>query len=172
MISTVFLFGLILVLIFVLPGKYMLLSSLYISICILIWDNDKKRVNWANRLVFVVNTIICILFYLAGINNFVPYIGSVFYSAIMLLALLTALIKKPFTLTKKSNELNELKFHLIYCYFMAIMNMFALVLSLILMPNVLYIVMPLLLSFLSVVLGPTVAKYMLQVKNERGVTNE
>ena len=172
MISTVFLFGLILALIFLLPGKYMLLSSLYISVCVLIWDNDKKRVNWANRLVLVVNAVICVLFYLAGINNFVPYIGSFFYSAIMLLALLTALIKKPFTLTVKNNDQSKLEFHLIYCYFMAIMNMFALVLSLILMPNVLYIILPLLLSFCGVVLGPTVTRCIQQEKNGRSVTNE
>lgn len=159
--STVVMFAIILGLIFVLPAQIMIFTGLFIAVLALIWDDHAQRRNVINWIVLAVNLLVCTAYYVMGVESILPYIGNFFYGGISLVSLLSVLVKRPMTLPRKAKDHWELRFHTYNTLVVAAFQLAALALSFLLMPNILYIILPMVVSISSVGLSFRIVRSIL-----------
>lgn len=167
MISTIGMLFLILALVFVLPTKYMVLTGLFINLLAMIWDWYAGRRNVTNWIVLFVNVLVCVTYYGFGLESFLPYMGNFFYGAIAIVSFGSAAIGRPFTLPAASTDPWERVFHRANVVVIGLFQVAALVLSLVLMPHVSYIVVPMLVSISSAGLSHRIVKHAMETRDRR-----
>jgi hypothetical protein len=172
--STVVMFAFILGLIFLLPAQIMIFTSLFISVLALIWDDHFDRRNVINWIVLAVNVLVCTAYYVMGLESILPYIGYFFYGGIMIVAIASVVARRPMTLPRKANDKWELRFHSYNTLVVAGFQLAALILSYALMPNILYIILPMVVSISSVGLSFRIVRSALawNYKRRTGETYE
>ncbi len=146
-------FTLILALIFILPGKIMVVTGLYISILTLLWDRFSANRSIVNWVVAMVNFSVCFAYYVLGLDSILPYMGNFFYSALAIVAIGSGIIGKPISLSRPAVDKWELKFHVRSVYVVGAFQLIALALSIGLMPNIAYVILPMLVSVSSAALS-------------------
>lgn len=157
--STVFLILSTAMLVSFLPLQYLMITTFYIACVIVCWDYGVRNRNVANILVMSVSAMVCMLYYVLNVESILPHVGPMFYGAIAILSLLSAALKKPFTLKSSDPKRSELWFHIIMDVIIGVANLISIFLVYALAPSFSYIIIPLAISIGSVLFSHIIVNW-------------
>ncbi len=127
------------------PLQISIFSSVLIYLLLLYIEKSIGRITPTVILMFFVSLVLLVLF-LLNYEAVFPYIGSIFYFSLFLLNFILLLVKKPVTMFYSGGK-GWRRLHLIVSVIWTMGSFLAGILSLVLMPDISYIVVPFIIIF-------------------------
>lgn len=151
MVISILAIFIVIALLFLLSIEVFLASAIYLYALLILMRAYKKNVNYLDVGVLLVYLFIGVLYFGFGFEQVIPYTGSIFYGALTIACFAGSIFGRPFTLSNiKQSSDEEIHYHRVMNLVMGVFYLGALFLSIFLFPSMMYIVMPLVLTAISI----------------------
>ncbi len=141
-----------------------ILINLYIYTIALWYGYMYTKYDIINNLMFCTYLVMSFLYYLVGLEDILPYLGTIINFNFILLTFYFIYTKRTITYTPNANLTNmEYKAILYTNIYAIVLYLMANIISFILKPNILYIIIPIVLVVLGIVLMDKIRLYILKL---------